>query len=82
MMMPKIPVSADERRERRRLRSVRRYEKMLVLMDKPGAERIFPDVEAAKARFREQLAVVNDPEAYRTTYRGIAARRGRGRKIK
>jgi hypothetical protein len=62
-MTPKLSVSAEERRERRRLRSVRRYEKMLVLMDKPGAERIFPDVEAVKASFRERLALVRDPAA-------------------
>jgi hypothetical protein len=68
--MPKIPVSAEERRERRCLRSVRRYEKMLVLMDKPGAERIFPDVEAVKPRFRERLEVARDPEAHRREYRG------------
>jgi hypothetical protein len=42
---PRPHVSAAEKRERKRLRSQRRLEKMLALMDKPGAERIFPDVE-------------------------------------
>jgi hypothetical protein len=59
----------------KRLRSQRRLEKMLRLMDKPGAERIFPDVEAVKARFRERLAIVRDPMAYREGYPG-------GRKMK
>jgi hypothetical protein len=38
----------------RRQRSQRRLETMLRLLDKPGAERIFPfpDVEAAKADFQ------------------------------
>jgi hypothetical protein len=49
---------------------------MLVLMDKPGAERIFPDVEAVKAKFRERLAVVRDPAAYREGYPGGLARGG------
>jgi hypothetical protein len=72
----KLSVSAAKKRERKRLRTQRRLEETLRLLDKPVAERVFPDVEAAKARFREQLTVVNDPEAYRTTYRGIAICRG------
>ena len=55
-MIPKLSVPAEEKRERKRLRSQRSLEKMLALMDKPGAERIFPDVEAVKAKFRERLA--------------------------
>jgi hypothetical protein len=81
-MIPKVTVSAAERRERRRQRSVRRYEKMLVLLDKPGAERFFPDVETVKAKFRERLAVVRDPAAYREGYPGVRLRGGRGRKMK
>ena len=71
-MIPKLSVSAEEKRER----------KMLVLMDKPGAERIFPDVEAVKARSRERFAIVRDPMAYREGYPGGRARGGRGRKMK
>jgi len=80
MTIPKIRVSAEERRERRRLRSVRCYEKMLVLIEKPGAERIFPDVEAVKADFTRRLAIVRDPKAYCQGYPGVRARGGRGRK--
>jgi hypothetical protein len=49
---------------------------MLVLMEKPGAERIFPDVEAVKASFREPLAVVRDPAAYREGYPGVGREGG------
>ena len=48
-MLPRSRSVLEESWERRRLRSVRCYEKMLLLMDKPGAERIFPDVEAVRA---------------------------------
>jgi hypothetical protein len=79
-MIPKVTVSAAERRERRRLRSQRRLEKMLALMDKPGADRVFPDVEAVKAKFREQLAVVSDPKAYCESLPGGRPRGGEGGK--
>jgi hypothetical protein len=43
---------------------------MLMLIEKPGAERIFPDVEAVKARFRERLEAARDQEAYHRTRGG------------
>ena len=70
VMTPKLTISAEEKRERKRLRSQRRLETMLRLMDKPGAERIFPDVEAVKADLRRRLAIAKDPTAYRESLRG------------
>jgi hypothetical protein len=77
-MIPKVTITAAERRERRRQRSVRRYEKMLRLMDKPGAERVFPDVEAVKRVFGRdgQLPVTRRPTASR--FLGV----GKGSEIK
>ncbi len=73
--------SRNLHRERRRLRSVRCYEKMLVLIEKPGAERIFPNVEAVKADFTRRLAIARALKAYREGYPGGRVRGGRGRKM-
>jgi hypothetical protein len=39
---------------------------VLVLLDKPGAARVLPDVAPIRAKFVKQLAAVRDPEAYKT----------------
>jgi hypothetical protein len=43
-MIPKVPVTAEEERERRS-RAVSAGSRRCCVTDKPGAERIFPDVE-------------------------------------
>jgi hypothetical protein len=54
---------------------------MLALMERPGAERVFPDAEAVKAKFKQRLAVVSDPKAYKARriqgrVRGLARAEG------
>jgi hypothetical protein len=78
-MIPKVTVTAAERRERRRQRTQRRLEKMLVLMDKRRAERVFPDVEAVRADFQRRLVVARDPKGYRKSLPGGRASVGRDR---
>jgi hypothetical protein len=72
MTMPKIPVSAEERRERRRLRSVRRYEKMLALIDKPGAERILPGYRSREGQFSGAAGYRPGPKGHRESFPGEA----------
>jgi hypothetical protein len=49
-------------------------------MDKPGAERVFPDVEAVRADLQKRLAIAKDPTAYRESLPGGQARGERGGK--
>ena len=49
-------------------------------MNKPGAERIFRDVDAMKADFERRLAIARDRKAYRESLPGGRAGGGKGRK--
>jgi len=70
----------DEKRERRRLRTQRRLEKMLALLERPAASRVVPDVDRLKARFASQLAIVRDPAAYKTWNRRVVTHSGTRRR--